>query len=159
MVPLVSEELKGRTSGAKHVGRLLFKLLLELKGRLAKGYPAIGAGFDAALLGAAGNTSAEEARAWVKEAVTKYKSNQLFEEFDKWLVGKGLTGRAVTKLNAIIDGYPHGDETIAEIETTAGLPKGQPLVRAVDLNPEEDFALAVEEVVSGVESVPDPATA
>jgi hypothetical protein len=133
-VPLISSGVAGPL-GALHLPRLWLKLSLEAAGKLAPGYPGLGAGYDAMTCAALGLD--QDA---VKSFVAQNKPT--YPQFEKWVRenGKKLTKADIHKHNLAILGYIHSDETRAGILSANGLADdGSTLPGAVDLNNLDDW--------------------
>ena len=121
--------------GALHLPRLWLKVSLEAAGKLAAGYPGIGAGYDMMTCNALGLDP---------EAVKNYISQNkpTYPQFENWVRqnGKNLTKAAIHKHNLAILGYVHSDETRAGILSASGIPDdGSVLPDAVNLNNLDDW--------------------
>ncbi len=134
-VPLISSGVAGPL-GVLHLPRLWLKVSLEAAGKLADGYPGIGAGYDAMVLGALG-LSADAVKAFIKEHKPTYP------QFESWIrkqTGVKLDKATIHKLNVAIAGYIHNDETRKGVLTANGLPDdGSSLPDAVNLNNLDDW--------------------
>jgi hypothetical protein len=123
--------------GVLHLPRLWLKVSLEAAGKLAAGYPGIGKGFDQIVIDTLG-LDADAVRAFVKEQKPTYA------EFESWVQarpGVKLDRANVYKLNSVILGYHHSDETRRNILQGAGYPdNGTVTGAAVELNALDDWA-------------------
>ena len=133
-VPMISSGVAGPL-GALHLPRLWLKVSLEAAGKLAPGYPGIGAGYDMMTCNALGLDP---------EAVKNYISQNkpTYPQFENWVRqnGKNLTKAAIHKHNLAILGYVHSDETRAGILSASGIPDdGSALPDAVNLNNLDDW--------------------
>ncbi len=135
IVPLISSGIAGPL-GVLHLPRLWLKASLEERGKLADGYPGIGAGYDSMVINGLGLAEAA-VRKYIKDAKPTYP------EFEAWVSkqpGVKLDKASVEKLNASISGYIHNDSTrkgiLSEnkIPETATAPKD-----AVNLNNLDDW--------------------
>ena len=108
-VPLISSGVAGPL-GVLHLPRLLQKVSLEEKGKLASGYPGVGKGFDAMTLAALG-LEEQAVRNYIKQ------SKPTYPEFEEWVKknAKSLNRDAIEKHNAAVRGYNHDDETRRDI--------------------------------------------
>src|SRR5439155_1671422 len=105
-VPTISSGTAGPL-GVLHLPRLWQKVSLESQGKLASGYPGIGAGYDSMVLNALGLSP---------DAVRKFIGEQkpTYPQFEKWVKsqpGVKLDAQTVKTLNDSILGYIHDDET------------------------------------------------
>jgi hypothetical protein len=133
-VPLISSGVAGPL-GALHLPRLWLKVSLEAAGKLADGYPGIGAGYDAMTIGALGLE--QEA---VKSFITQNKPT--YPQFEAWVKqnGKKLTKADIHKHNLAILGYIHSDETRKGILGASGITdENSVLPDAVNLNNLDDW--------------------
>jgi hypothetical protein len=133
-VPLISSGVAGPL-GALHLPRLWLKVSLEAAGKLAAGYPGLGAGYDAMTCAALGLE--QEA---VKSFIATSKPN--YPAFEAWVRqnGKKLTKADIQRHNLAILGYCHDDATRKGILTASGLPDdGSTLPGAIDLNNLDDW--------------------
>ncbi|MST94554.1 MAG: DUF5069 domain-containing protein [Pedosphaera sp.] len=105
-VPLISSGTTGPL-GVYHLPRLWQKVSLEACGKLAAGYPGIGAGYDSMVIGALG-LSADAVRKFVTESKPTYPQ---FEAWIKKQPGVHLDKATIHKLNVSIAGYIHDDAT------------------------------------------------
>ena len=133
IVPLISSGTKGPL-GVLHLPRLWQKVSLEAAGKIADGYPGIGAGYDAMVIAGLGlNTDA------VRAHITNDKPT--YPQFEAWIQsqeGATLGADAIGPLNDSIVGYNHDDETRQGILSANGLPDGNPQ-DAVNLNNLDDW--------------------
>jgi hypothetical protein len=114
-VPLISSGVAGPL-GVVHLPRLWLKVSLEVAGKLAIGYPAIGKGFDAMTLAVLG----------LDEQAVKYyikKNKPTYPEFENWVKKNAgsLTREAIEKHNAAVRGYNHDDATRQGILSACGI--------------------------------------
>jgi len=114
-VPLISSGVAGPL-GVVHLPRLWQKVSLEENGKLARGYPGVGKGFDAMTLAALGL----EERA-VRDYIKKDKPS--YPQFEAWVKknAKSLNRDAIEKHNAVVRGYNHDDETRRGILGACGM--------------------------------------
>jgi hypothetical protein len=131
-VPLISSGVAGPL-GVLHLPRLWLKVSLEAQGKLAPGYPGLGAGYDQMTCDALGL----EAQA-VKDYIKNNKPT--YPQFEAWVKanGKTVTAEAIAKHNAAVTGYIHADATRQSILSANGLPDGEPK-DAVNLNNLDDW--------------------
>jgi hypothetical protein len=112
------------------------KVSLEARGKLADGYPGIGAGFDSMVIKGLGLTP---------EAVRDFigKNRPTYPEFEAWVAkqpGVKLDKASVHKLNSSLAGYIHDDETREGVLKECGLPdNGSVLHDATNLNNLDDW--------------------
>jgi hypothetical protein len=121
--------------GALHLPRLWLKVSLEAAGKLAPGYPGIGAGYDMMTCNALG-LDPEAVKSFIAQ------SKPTYPQFETWVRqnGKNLTKAAIHKHNLAILGYIHADETRQGILNASGIPDdGSVLPDAVDLNNLDDW--------------------
>ena len=133
-VPLISSGVAGPL-GALHLPRLWLKVSLEAAGKIAAGYPGIGAGYDSMTCSALGLDP--EA---VKSFIATSKPN--YPAFEAWVRqnGKKLTKADIQRHNLAILGYCHDDATRKGILTASALPDdGSTLPGAIDLNNIDDW--------------------
>ena len=133
-VPMISSGVAGPL-GALHLPRLWLKVSLEAAGKIAAGYPGIGAGYDSMTCSALGLDP--EA---VKSFIATKKPN--YPAFEAWVRqnGKKLTKADIQRHNLAILGYCHDDATRKGILTASGLPDdGTTLPGAIDLNNIDDW--------------------
>jgi hypothetical protein len=134
-VPLISSGVAGPL-GVLHLPRLWLKVSLEAGGKLANGYPGIGAGYDMMTLTALGLNP---------EAVKKFiaENKPTYPQFEAWVKKQPnvkLDKATIHKLNVAIQGYIHSDETRKSILSGNGLPDdGSVLPDAVNLNNLDDW--------------------
>lgn len=134
-VPLISSGVAGPL-GVLHLPRLWLKVSLEARGKIAAGYPGIGAGYDMMVINALGlNPDA------VKKFITDSKPT--YPQFESWIrkqPGVKLDRATIHKLNVAIAGYIHSDETRKGILGANGLSDdGSVLPDAVNLNNLDDW--------------------
>ena len=133
-VPLISSGVAGPL-GALHLPRLWLKVSLEAAGKLAAGYPGIGAGYDQMTCDQLGLDAAA-----VKTFIAGNKPT--YTQFEAWVRqnGKKLTKADIQRHNLAILGYCHGDDVRKGILNAAGLPDdGSVLPGAIDLNNIDDW--------------------
>ncbi len=134
-VPLISSGTAGPL-GALHLPRLWQKVSLEAAGKLADGYPGIGAGYDSMVIAALGLNAAA-----VKEFIAKSKPT--YPQFEAWIKkqpGAKLDKATIHKSNVAIAGYIHADDTRKGILSANGLSDdGSVLPDAVNLNNLDDW--------------------
>ena len=133
IVPLISSGTKGPL-GVLHLPRLWQKVSLEAAGKIADGYPGIGAGYDAMVI--AGLSLDTEA---VRAHITNDKPT--YPQFEAWIQaqdGAKLDDASIGELNASIEGYNHDDSTRQGILSANGLPDGDPK-DAINLNNLDDW--------------------
>ena len=133
-VPMISSGVAGPL-GALHLPRLWLKVSLEAAGKIAAGYPGIGAGYDSMTCAALGLDP---------EAVKSFiaGSKPTYTQFEAWVRqnGKKLTKADIQRHNLAILGYCHGDDVRKGILNAAGLPDdGSVLPGAIDLNNIDDW--------------------
>ena len=133
-VPLISSGVAGPL-GALHLPRLWLKVSLEAAGKLAAGYPGLGAGYDSMTCSALGLDP---------EAVKNYIAQEkpTYPQFESWVRqnGKNLTKADIHKHNLAILGYVHSDETRKGILAANGIAdEGGVLPDAVNLNNLDDW--------------------
>jgi len=137
IIPLISSGVAGPL-GVLHLPRLWLKVSLEARGKLADGYPGIGAGYDSMVIKGLGLTP-EAVKNFI---VTKRPS---YPEFEAWVAkqpGVKLDKASVHKLNLSIAGYIHDDGTRKGILSDCGLSDdGSVLPGAIDLNNLDDWYL------------------
>ena len=134
IVPLISCGVTGPL-GVVHLPRLWLKLSLELKGKLAPGYPGAGKGFDQMVIDGLGLK---------REAVIDFiKQNRpTYPQFEAWVrkTGTKVDRASIEKVNAAIRGYHHDDATRKAILSANGLPDdAQAPQDAVSLNALDDW--------------------
>ena len=133
IVPLISSGTTGPL-GVLHLPRLWQKVSLEAAGKIADGYPGIGAGYDSMVIAGLG-LDAEAVRAYVTNEKPTYP------QFEAWVQaqpGAILDADSVQALNDSIAGYIHDDGTRQEILSANGLPDGEPR-DAINLNNLDDW--------------------
>ena len=133
-VPLISSGVAGPL-GALHLPRLWLKVSLEAAGKLAAGYPGIGAGYDQMTCDQLGLDAAA-----VKTFIAGNKPT--YTQFEAWVRqnGKKLSKADIQRHNLAILGYCHGDDVRKGILNAAGLPDdGSVLPGAIDLNNIDDW--------------------
>ncbi|MBL62247.1 MAG: DUF5069 domain-containing protein [Opitutae bacterium] len=133
IVPLISSGTTGPL-GVLHLPRLWQKVSLEAAGKIADGYPGIGAGYDSMVIAGLG-LDAEAVRAYVTNEKPTYP------QFEAWVQaqpGVILDADSVQALNDSIAGYIHDDGTRQEILSANGLPDGEPR-DAINLNNLDDW--------------------
>jgi len=133
IVPLISSGTKGPL-GVLHLPRLWQKVSLDAAGKIADGYPGIGAGYDAMVIAGLGLDT---------EAVRAHITNDkpTYPQFEAWIKGQEgakLDDASIGELNASIEGYNHDDETRQGILSANGLPDGDPK-DAINLNNLDDW--------------------
>ncbi|MAE31698.1 MAG: DUF5069 domain-containing protein [Verrucomicrobiales bacterium] len=133
IVPLISSGTKGPL-GVLHLPRLWQKVSLEAAGKIADGYPGIGAGYDAMVIAGLGLDT---------EAVRAHITNDkpTYPQFEAWIQaqdGAKLDDASIGELNASIEGYNHDDATRQGILSANGLPDGDPK-DAINLNNLDDW--------------------
>ena len=133
-VPMISSGVAGPL-GALHLPRLWLKVSLEAAGKIAAGYPGIGAGYDSMTCAALGLDP---------EAVKSFiaSSKPTYTQFEAWVRqnGKKLSKADIQRHNLAILGYCHDDATRKGILTASGLPDdGSVLPGAIDLNNIDDW--------------------
>ena len=133
IVPLISSGTKGPL-GVLHLPRLWQKVSLEAAGKIADGYPGIGAGYDAMVIAGLG-LDTEAVRAHITNDKPTYPQ---FEAWVKGQEGARLDDASIGELNASIEGYNHDDETRQGILSSNGLPDGEPK-DAINLNNLDDW--------------------
>ncbi len=133
-VPMISSAVAGPL-GALHLPRLWLKVSLEAAGKLAAGYPGIGAGYDSMTCAALG-IDPEAVKSFIAASKPTYPA------FEAWVRqnGKNLTKAAIHKHNVAILGYIHADETRKGILAANGIADdGSVLPDAVNLNNLDDW--------------------
>ena len=133
IVPLISSGTKGPL-GVLHLPRLWQKVSLEAAGKIADGYPGIGAGYDSMVIDGLGLQ---------QDAVREYITNEkpTYPQFEAWINGQPgakLDAGSVDELNASIAGYLHDDDTRRSILSANGLEDGDPK-DAINLNNLDDW--------------------
>ena len=132
IVPLISSGTKGPL-GVLHLPRLWQKVSLAAAGKIADGYPGIGAGYDSMVIDGLGLD---------KEAVKSYITNEkpTYIQFEEWISqqeGAKLDADSVNVLNESIAGYNHDADTKAGILAATGLSEGPD--DAINLNNLDDW--------------------
>lgn len=132
IVPLISSGTKGPL-GVLHLPRLWQKVSLEAAGKIADGYPGIGAGYDSMVIDGLGLD---------KEAVKSYITNEkpTYTQFEAWISqqeGAKVDADSVNALNESIAGYNHDADTKAGILAAIGLFEGPD--DAINLNNLDDW--------------------
>ena len=132
IVPLISSGTKGPL-GVLHLPRLWQKVSLEAAGKIADGYPGIGAGYDSMVIAGLGLDA---------EAVRSYITNEkpTYTQFETWIQaqeGATLEADAIGALNDSIAGYNHDADTKAGILAATGLSEGPD--DAINLNNLDDW--------------------
>ena len=132
IVPLISSGTKGPL-GVLHLPRLWQKVSLEAAGKIADGYPGIGAGYDSMVIAGLGLE---------KEAVSSYITNEkpTYPQFEAWIQaqdGATLDDASISALNDSITGYNHDAATKTGILSANGLESGPD--DAVNLNNLDDW--------------------
>lgn len=132
IVPLISSGTKGPL-GVLHLPRLWQKVSLEAAGKIADGYPGIGAGYDSMVIDGLGLD---------KEAVKSYITNEkpTYIQFEAWISqqeGVKVDADSVNVLNESIAGYNHDADTKAGILAAIGLSEGPD--DAINLNNLDDW--------------------
>ncbi len=133
IVPLISSGIAG-PNGVLHLPRLWQKSSLEAAGKIADGYPGLGAGYDTMVVDALG-LDADAVRSFIANAKPTYP------EFEAWVTeqpGVKLDAETIRDLNASITGYIHDDATRLAILSANGLPDGDPK-DAINLNNLDDW--------------------
>ena len=133
IVPLISSGTVGPL-GVLHLPRLWQKVSLEAAGKIADGYPGIGAGYDSMVIDALG-LNTDSVRSYITESKPTYPQ---FEAWVKSQPGVKLDGDTVSSLNASITGYNHDDATRQGILSANGLDDGDPK-DAINLNNLDDW--------------------
>jgi len=132
-VPLISSGTVGPL-GVLHLPRLWQKVSLEAAGKIADGYPGIGAGYDSMVIDALG-LNADSVRSYITE------SKPTYPQFEAWVKSQSdvkLDSDTVSSLNASITGYIHDDATRQSILSANGLADGEPK-DAINLNNLDDW--------------------
>ena len=133
IVPLISSGTAG-PNGVLHLPRLWQKVSLEAAGKIADGYPGIGAGYDSMVIDALG-LNADAVRSFITEAKPTYP------QFEAWIAeqpGVKLDAETIQSLNDSITGYIHDDATRQGILSANGLADGDPK-DAINLNNLDDW--------------------
>ena len=133
IVPLISSGTAGPL-GVLHLPRLWQKVSLEAAGKIADGYPGIGAGYDSMVINGLG-LDAEAVRSFISDSKPTYPQ---FEAWVKEQPGSNLDAGSVGELNASIEGYNHDDDTRQGILSANGLADGDPK-DAINLNNLDDW--------------------
>ena len=133
IVPLISSGTAGPL-GVLHLPRLWQKVSLEAAGKIADGYPGIGAGYDSMVIDALG-LNAGSVHSYITDSKPTYPQ---FEAWIKSQSGVKLDGETVSSLNASITGYIHDDATRQSILSANGLTDGDPK-DAINLNNLDDW--------------------
>lgn len=135
IVPLISSGIAGPL-GVLHLPRLWLKVSLEARGKLADGYPGIGAGYDMMTIKALG-LDADAVKKFITENKPSYAQ---FEAWVKQQPGVKLDKATLYKHNQAILGYIHDDQTRKAILSANGIPDdGSVNPGAVDLNNLDDW--------------------
>ena len=132
IVPLIISGTKGPL-GVLHLPRLWQKVSLEAAGKIADGYPGIGAGYDSMVIAGLGLDA---------EAVRSYITNEkpTYTQFEAWIQaqeGATLGADTISALNDSIAGYNHDADTKAGILAATGLSEGPD--DAINLNNLDDW--------------------
>ena len=130
---MISSGTKGPL-GVLHLPRLWLKVSLEAQGKIADGYPGIGAGYDSMVIDALG-LSADAVKSYISSEKPSYT------QFESWVQsqsGVKLDAETISTLNSAIEGYIHDDATRQGILSSCGLPDGDPK-DAVNLNNLDDW--------------------
>ncbi len=132
IVPLISSGTKGPL-GVLHLPRLWQKVSLEAAGKIADGYPGIGAGYDSMVIAGLGLDA---------EAVRSYITNEkpTYTQFEAWIQaqeGATLGADTISALNDSIADYNHDVDTKAGILAATGLSEGPD--DAINLNNLDDW--------------------
>jgi len=133
-VPLISSGVAGPL-GVVHLPRLWQKVSLEENGKLARGYPGVGKGFDAMTLAALG-LEEQAVRNYIKQ------NKPTYPQFESWVKknAKSLTRESIEKHNAAVRGYNHDDETRKGILNACSIADDPSAPKdAVNLNNLEDW--------------------
>ena len=133
IVLLISSGTKGPL-GVLHLPRLWQKVSLEAAGKIADGYPGIGAGYDTMVINGLG-LNADAVRAYITNDKPTYP------QFEAWIQGQDgatLDADSIGTLNDSITGYNHDDATRQGILSANGLADGDPQ-DAVNLNNLDDW--------------------
>ena len=132
IVPLISSGTAGPL-GVLHLPRLWQKVSLEAAGKIADGYPGIGAGYDSMVIDALG-LSADAVRSYISSEKPTYT------QFEAWVQaqdGATLDDASIGALNDSITGYNHDADTKAGILSATGLSEGPD--DAINLNNLDDW--------------------
>ena len=132
IVPLISSGTAGPL-GVLHLPRLWQKVSLEAAGKIADGYPGIGAGYDSMVIDALG-LNAEAVLSFIPDSKPTYPQ---FEGWVKSQDGVKLDESTISSLNDSITGYIHDDATRQSILSANGLADGDPR-DAINLNNLDD---------------------
>ena len=132
IVPLISSGTKGPL-GVLHLPRLWQKVSLEAAGKIADGYPGIGAGYDSMVIDGLGLDA---------EAVRNHITNDkpTYTQFEAWIAaqdGAKLDAESIGALNDSIAGYNHDADTKAGILSDCGISEGPD--DAINLNNLDDW--------------------
>ncbi len=114
--PMPSVAQKG-TLGVVQMPRFWCKVLLEVKGQLAEGYSASGAGFDKAMLNGL-EIDQEVATQYVRDNLPTYP------QFEEWVLrqkGGTLPAASVQMVNERILGYTSTEERLRPFKESVGL--------------------------------------
>ena len=133
IVPLISSGTAG-PNGVLHLPRLWQKVSLEAAGKIADGYPGIGAGYDSMVIDALG-LNADAVRSFITD------SKPTYPQFEAWVAeqpGVKLDSGTISALNDSITGYIHDDATRQGILSANGLADGDPK-DAINLNNLDDW--------------------
>ena len=133
IVPLISSGTAGPL-GVLHLPRLWQKVSLEAAGKIAEGYPGIGAGYDSMVIAGLG-LDTEAVRAHITNDKPTYPQ---FEAWIKSQPGATLDEASIRELNDSIAGYIHDDGTRQGILSANGLADGEPR-DAINLNNLDDW--------------------
>jgi len=135
IVPTISSGVAGPL-GILHLPRLWQKVSLEAAGKIADGYPGIGAGYDTMVINALG-LNADAVRNFVASTKPTYPQ---FEAWIKQQPDVNLTKGNIHKSNVAILSYIHSDETRKSILAASGIPDdGSVCPDAVNLNNLDDW--------------------
>ena len=107
---------------------------LEAAGKIADGYPGIGAGYDSMVINALG-LSADAVKSYIAD------SKPTYPQFEAWIAeqpGVKLIRETIQNLNDSITGYIHDDATRQSILSANGLSDGDPK-DAINLNNLDDW--------------------
>ena len=109
------------------------KVSLEAAGKIAEGYPGIGAGYDSMVIDALG-LNADAVRSFITDAKPTYP------QFEAWIAEQPvkLDAETIQSLNDSITGYIHDDATRQGILSANGLADGDPK-DAINLNNLDDW--------------------
>ncbi|MDP3069662.1 MAG: DUF5069 domain-containing protein [Opitutaceae bacterium] len=122
--------------GVLHLPRLWLKVSLEARGKLAAGYPGIGAGYDQMVISGLGLT-AEAVRAFIAASKPTYGQ---FEAWVKAQPGVKLDRNSVHRLNTAILNYHHAENLSQEIRASTGYKEdGSVTSSACELNALDDW--------------------